>query len=181
MRSLLPPNATPMERAFAEVCVEMLSIDAPLATLANPDTIPAPFLPWLAWSLGVRTWKPYWSEAVKRLRVRHAIAIARRQGTAQSVEDVVASFGGHVELRSWFEFDPPGEPYTFQMAISVTEDASEGTSAAFVDDIMAEVKRTKSARDHFTFTQGINVRGAVGITAQARPVAYAHLVFQEVS
>jgi phage tail P2-like protein len=108
--SLVPPNATPMERAFADVCVAMLAIDAPLATLANPDTIPAKFLPWLAWSLGVRTWKPYWSEAVKRSRVRHAIEIAKRQGTAQSVEDVVTSFGGHVELRPWFEQDPPGEP-----------------------------------------------------------------------
>ena len=181
MNSLVPPNATPMERAFAAVCVAMLAIDAPLATLANPDTIPAKFLPWLAWSLGVRTWKPYWSEAVKRSRVRHAIDIAKRQGTAQSVEDVVTSFGGHVELRPWFEQDPPGEPFTFQMAISVTEDAHEGTSAAFVDDIVAEVKRAKSARDHFTFTQGINARGAVGVIATARPVAYAHLTFQGVN
>jgi len=177
VNNLLPPNATPMERAFAQVCLDMLSFDAPLATLANPDTIPATFLPWLAWSLGVRSWKPYWSEAIKRSRVRHAIAIARQQGTAQSVEDVVTSFGGHVVVRPWFEQEPPGDPFTFQLTLSVTDGTDQNTSAAFVDDVIAEVSRTKSARDHFTFTQGLTARASVRVVAAARAVAYAHLQF----
>lgn len=177
MLKLLPPNATPMEHAFAQVCVELLGFDTPLATLANPDTIPAKFLPWLAWSLGVRSWKPYWSEAVKRMRVRHALAIARQQGTAQSVEDVVASFGGHVVVRPWFEQDPPGAPYTFQLTLTLTDGAEQDTSAAFVDDVIAEVTRTKSARDHFTFTQGLNARAGVRVIAAGRAVTYAHLQF----
>ena len=133
MTELVPPNATPMERAFVQVSRELLGFATPLATLANPDTIPAAFLPWLAWSLGVRSWKPYWSEAVKRMRVRHAIAIARQQGTAQSVEDVVASFGGHVVVRPWFEQEPPGEPFTFQLTLTLTDSVEQDTSAAFVD------------------------------------------------
>lgn len=177
MTNLLPPNATPMERAFAQVGVELLSFATPLATLANPDTMPATFLPWLAWSLGVRSWKPYWSEAVKRMRVRHALAIARQQGTAQSVEDVVASFGGHVVVRPWFEQEPEGEPYTFQLTLTLTDSATQDTSAAFVDDVIAEVSRTKSARDHFTFTQGLNARASVRVAAAGRAVAYAHLQF----
>jgi phage tail P2-like protein len=166
-----------MERAFAQVCAELLSFATPLATLANPDTIPAKFLPWLAWSLGVRSWKPYWSEAVKRSRVRHALAIARQQGTAQSVEDVVASFGGHVVVRPWFEQEPEGEPFTFQLTLTLTDSATQDTSAAFVDDVIAEVSRTKSARDHFTFTQGLNARASVGVIPVVRAMAYAHLQF----
>jgi phage tail P2-like protein len=165
-----------MERAFAQVCVDMLRFETSLATLANPDTIPATFLPWLAWSLGVRSWKPYWSEAIKRSRVRHALAIARRQGTAQSVEDVVASFGGHVVVRPWFDQEPEGEPYTFQLTLTLT-DGEQDTSAAFVDDVIAEVSRTKSARDHFTFTQGLNARASIGMLATGRAIAYAHLQF----
>lgn len=180
MTNLLPPNATPMERAFVQVCAELLSFDTPLATLANPDTIPAKFLPWLAWSLGVRSWKPYWSEAVKRMRVRHAIAIARQQGTAQSVEDVVASFGGHVVVRPWFEQEPPGDPYTFQLTLTLT-DGEQDTSAAFVDDVISEVSRTKSARDHFTFTQGLHARASVPVLAAGRAVTYAHLQFTGVA
>jgi phage tail P2-like protein len=176
VNNLLPPNATPMERAFAQLCVELLSFETFLATLANPDTVPLRFLPWLAWSLGVRSWKPYWSEAVKRMRVRHALAIARQQGTAQSVEDVVASFGGHVVVRPWFEQEPEGEPYTFQLTLTLTDGAAD-TSAAFVDDVIAEVTRTKSARDHFTFTQGLNARASVRVFAAGRAVAYAHLQF----
>jgi phage tail P2-like protein len=177
VNSLLPPNATPMERAFAQVCAELLSFATPLATLANPDTIPAKFLPWLAWSLGVRSWKPYWSEAIKRSRVRHALAIARQQGTAQSVEDVVASFGGHVVVRPWFEQEPEGEPFTFQLTLTLTDSTTQDTSAAFVDDVIAEVSRTKSARDHFTFTQGLNARAGVGVMPAVRAMAYAHLQF----
>jgi phage tail P2-like protein len=168
VNNLLPPNATPMERAFAQVCAELLRFETPLATLANPDTIPAKFL---------RSWKPYWSEAVKRMRVRHAIAIARQQGTAQSVEDVVASFGGHVVVRPWFEQEPPGEPYTFQLTLTLTDGSDQDTSAAFVDDVITEVRRTKSARDHFTFTQGLNARASVRVVAAGRAVAYAHLQF----
>ena len=175
MTELVPPNATPMERAFVQVSRELLGFATPLATLANPDTIPAAFLPWLAWSLGVRSWKPYWSEAVKRMRVRHAIAIARQQGTAQSVEDVVASFGGHVVVRPWFEQEPPGDPFTFQLTLTLTDSVEQDTSAAFVDDVIAEVTRTKSARDHFTFTQGLNARATVGVLAAGCAVAYAHL------
>jgi phage tail P2-like protein len=170
-----------MARAFAQLCVELLGFDTPLATLANPDTIPATFLPWLAWSLGVRSWKPYWSEAVKRSRVRHAIAIARQQGTAQSVEDVVASFGGHVVVRPWFEQEPPGDPFTFQLTLTLTDGADENTSAAFVDDVITEVRRTQSARDHFTFTQGLNARAGVRLVAAGRAVAYAHLQFAGVA
>ena len=170
-----------MERAFVQVCAELLSFSTPLATLANPDTIPAKFLPWLAWSLGVRSWKPYWSEAVKRMRVRHALAIARQQGSAQSVEDVVASFGGHVVVRPWFEQEPPGKPFTFQLTLTLTDIEDQDTSAAFVDDVIAEVTRTKSARDHFTFTQGLNARASVRVAAAGRPAAFAHLQFAGVA
>jgi phage tail P2-like protein len=170
-----------MERAFAEVCADMLAVRSPLATLCNPDTIPLNLLPWLAWSLGVRSWKSYWSEAVKRSRVRHAIEIARRKGTQQSVEDVVASFGGHVTVRPWFEMEPEGEPYTFMLVLTVADGVDQDTSAQFVDDIVAEVRRTKSARDHFTFTQGITAKGHVGLRAAGRAVAYAHLQFTGVA
>ncbi len=168
-----------MERAFAEVAAEMLAFDAPLATLANPDSIPAPFLPWLAWSLGIRSWKPYWSEQVKRLRVRHAIQIARRQGTAQSVEDVVASFGAHAVVRPWHAQNPPGQPFTFQIDLAVTEQGDQATTAMFVEDILSEVSRTKSARDHYTFNLGLAGRTTVGIVAAARVLTYVHLQFTE--
>lgn len=177
MRSLLPPNATELERALEQVGFSLLDLPVPMATLWNPDTISADLLPWLAWSLSVDAWKPYWPEVVKRNRVKSAIDIARRKGTAKSVRDVVESFGGHVEIREWWQQTPRGVPHTFNLVLTVPTQGGQEASAQFVDDIIAEVSRTKPARSHFTFTQGIASAGGIGVIAVARPLAYARLQF----
>jgi hypothetical protein len=46
------------------------------------------------------------ARGIKRERVRKAIAIARRKGTAESVRSVVASFGGSVAIREWWQSEP---------------------------------------------------------------------------
>lgn len=181
MNSLLPPNASDLERALEAVGLSVLDLPVPIDTLWNPDTISADLLPWLAWSLSVESWKPYWSDVIKRNRVKTAIDIARRKGTAKSVRDVVESFGGHVEIREWWQTEPKGVPHTFTLILTVPTQGGQEASAEFVDDIIAEVRRTKPARSHFTFTQGVLAMGGVGVIARARPVAYARLSFAGVS
>jgi len=181
MPSLLPPNATTLERALAQVMAEMLDIPTPIGALWNPDTIPLPLLPWLAWSLAVDSWKPYWSESVKRARVRQAIDIARRKGTAQAVRDVVTAFGGLVTVREWWQTEPKGPPGTFELVLTLSGRDGTEASAQYVDDVIAEIRRTKPARAHFTFTQGFQALGAIGVMAVARPLAYARLQFAEVA
>jgi phage tail P2-like protein len=56
--------------------------------------------------LSLDNWSTDWPESIKRERVRKAIAIARRKGTAQSVRTVVASFGGSVAIREWWQSEP---------------------------------------------------------------------------
>src|ERR1700685_1785077 len=86
---LLPSNATPLERSIAATSARIDDIPVPLADLMNPDAIPLALLPWLAWHLGIDTWKDYWPEQVKRARVKAAISIARKNGTAAAVREVV--------------------------------------------------------------------------------------------
>jgi phage tail P2-like protein len=181
VNSLLPPNASPMEKAIVQVMVEMLDIATPMALLCNPDTIPLHLLPWLAWSLGLDMWNPEWPEAVKRNRVRQAITIARRKGSAQSVHDVAAAYGGLVTIREWFETEPPGEPFTAECLLTLTGISGDATSARYVDDVIGDIRRTKPARTHITFTQGVQASGKVGVIAIARPLAYAHLQFSGVN
>ena len=102
MRSLLPPNATELERNATAVAGVISDLPVPLRSLIDPDAIPAHLLPWLAWHLGIDTWKDYWPEQVKRARVRSAISIARKKGTAAAVREVVASFGANIALREWW-------------------------------------------------------------------------------
>ena len=82
--SLLPPNATAAEKAIEAAAADRLGLPVPLRDLWNPDTCPAEFLAWLAWSLSIDAWSPTWPEAVKRSVVKNAIAIQRRKGTASS-------------------------------------------------------------------------------------------------
>jgi phage tail P2-like protein len=160
---------------------DVLDIPVPIATLWNPDEIAEDQLPYLAWSLSVDSWKPYWSVAIKRNRVKTAIDIARRKGTAKAVRDVVTSFGGHVEIQEWWQTVPEGVPHTFNLVLTVPSQGGQEASAEFVDDIIAEVRRAKPVRSHFTFTQGVVTTGGIGVIAAGRAVAYARLSFNGVS
>ncbi len=179
MADLLPPNATRLERNLAEVLGRLGDIPAPLRALIDPDTCPAALLPWLAWHLGINAWKDYWPEQIKRARVKAAIPIARRNGTAAAVRDVVAAFGANIALREWFEMDPPGEPYTFDVILTVSGRDGQAATADFVADVVAEIDRTKPVRAHYTFTQGFSQRGGVAIGAAARVALYTRLTLSD--
>lgn len=173
---LLPPNATKLERGLSEVTARVTNVPTPLRELWNPDTCPAPLLPWLAWSLGVAAWKPYWSEQIKRRRIKQAVEIHRRRGTAQSVRRVVESFGAGVAIREWWQTEPKGIPHTFELVLTVRAD---NNAAELQDDIIQEVHRVKPVRSHFTLIAGITAEGGIGHYAAARPIIYRRLQVEE--
>ena len=172
---LLPPNSTLTERNLATVNARISDIPSPLPDLMNPDAIPANLLPWLAWHLGVDSWKDYWPEQVKRARVRAAIPIARKNGTAAAVREAVATFGGDIALREWFEQTPRGKPGTFDVVLTVSSRNGEAPTADFVADIISEIERTKPVRAHYTFTQGFSMQGTQRVAAAARAALYRRL------
>jgi len=175
--SLLPPNATPLEITLESVTARVGDVPTPLRDLWSAQNCPENLLPWLAWALGIDAWKSYWPLEVKRARVATAINIARQKGTAQSVRDVVAAFGGAVDLREWFQQSPPGDPYTFDMTLTVNGRGGEEATSDYVDDVIAEVERTMPVRCHYTFTQGSAFASQIGIACVARPVVYIDLSF----
>ncbi|MCW2383365.1 phage tail P2-like protein [Sphingobium sp. B2D3B] len=172
--SILPSGSTPLEKALEQVIAAALDIPAPIRNVWSPDQCPIELLPWLAWGLSLDNWSSDWSEAIKRERVRKAIPIARQKGTAASVRSVVQSFGGSVAIREWWQQVPRGIPHTFELLLNL-EQAGAPASAAFVDQVIAEVSRAKPVRSHFTFTQGITARGGIGLVARARPALLARL------
>ncbi|CAE6848604.1 MULTISPECIES: phage tail protein I [Paraburkholderia] len=180
MSKLLPPNSTRTERNLATVAARISDIPSPLQSLMNPDTIPAPLLPWLAWHLGIDAWKDYWPEQTKRARVKAAISIARKKGTAAAVREVVATFGGNVALREWFELTPPGVPGTFDVVLTVSGRDGQAPTAALVADIIAEIDRTKPVRAHYTFTQGFSMQGTQRIAAAARAALYRRITLSDI-
>lgn len=180
MANLLPPNATPLERRLAEANSAISDLPVPLRALIDPDAIPARLLPWLAWHLGIDTWKDYWPEQIKRARVKAAIPIARKKGTAAAVRAVVASFGANIALREWWQMAPPGPPGTFDLVMTVSARDGNPPTAEFIGDIVAEIDRTKPVRAHYTFTQGFNQPGGIGIAAAIRPALFTRLSLSDV-
>ncbi len=175
--SLLPPNATALDRAAEAVAVRGLqAIPQPHRALWNPCTCPLELLPWLAWQMGVEAWRADWPENIKRAIVRNAIQVQRRRGTLASVRDTVAAFGGQIAVREWWQKSPQGTPHTFELVFTMTE--GDNASAAFVADVMAEVSRVKPLRSHFTFIQGLAAAGSIKLAAVGRPTAYARLDMQ---
>lgn len=172
--SLLPPASTDLEKALEQVAHGLSDVPTPIRSVWSPDDCPIGLLPWLAWGLSLDNWSSDWSEGIKRERVRKAISIARQKGTAASVRAVVASFGGSVAIREWWQTMPIGDPYTFSLVLNLDQDGAP-VSAAFVDQVIAEVSRAKPARSHFTFTQGVTASAGIGLVAAVRPTIHARL------
>lgn len=98
--SLLPPNATALERRAAQVCAWDASANRDtrmradlIPTLWNADTCPVHLLPVLAWAESVDSWDPAWPEATKRAVINASRAVHRHKGTVGAVESVLASLG----------------------------------------------------------------------------------------
>ncbi|KSG23121.1 phage tail protein I [Pseudomonas aeruginosa] len=175
--SLLPPNASTLEREVEQVTARLGSLPVPLRELWNPDTCPEHLLPWLAWSLSLDNWQPYWPLAVKRARIKAAVEIQRRKGTAKSVRDVVGSFGSALALREWWQKTPMGAPHTFEVVLTLG--AGVPNTAAYQQDIIKEIERTKPVRSHFTLTIGLSATAGLGLQGAARPVTYRRLQLTE--
>lgn len=170
--SVLPPNASPLERAIEQGFQER-PLPVPLRDIWYADTCPAALLPWLAYALSIDTWSADWPESVKRERVRTAIDIQRRKGSVKSVRDVVAVFGGQLAMTEWWQTTPKGTPHTFD--IILTLGAGAGASGDYVETVIEEVRRTKPARSHFEFVQGLSVNAQLGLKAVARAAIYTRL------
>ena len=174
--TLLPPNATKLERALESATARASDVPVPLRALWDPTRCPIELLPYLAWALSIDTWSADWPEAVKRARVRRAMAIQRRKGTVRSIRDVIASFGGAVAIREWWQLDPPGEPHTFSLVVNLTGADTGGISdAGYADAVIEEIQRTKPVRSHFTFTQALDAKGGLVAVGAARPAALTRL------
>jgi phage tail P2-like protein len=90
---LLPPNASEMEIAVSQTAARIADLSSPARLMWNPATIPAAFLPWLAWSLSVDDWDPLWSEAVKRSVLAAAVAVHRHKGTLAGMKLALQAAG----------------------------------------------------------------------------------------
>lgn len=166
--SLLPPNATLLERALERGTARVDAIDAPLDTLVNPATIAAEWLPWLAWGLSVDTWEAEWNEATKRQAVSDAIELHRRKGTRWAVENVLARIDALAEVVEWHEAQPALDVHTFEIRVPIDANSGSRALAAVPETIVRDVVRVKPLREHLIVVQSLTGDSGVGVHAVAR-------------
>lgn len=150
VQSLLPPNATALERALeAPVGAAIGALQVPLRYLWQPEAIPAALLPWFAWSLSVDEWDDAWTESRKRAAVAAAIALHRIKGTPEAVRLALAALGyGNAKViddcDGSIHCNPALGPYEF--AIEIKRDTADPLTDAELAAIVGAVERYKNAR-----------------------------------
>ncbi|BCX67971.1 phage tail protein I [Pseudomonas izuensis] len=119
MKSLLPINSTPLERAMEAALYEQTII--PLRDLYNADTCPVHLLPHLAWAWSVDRWDYRWTEATKRAAIKASYYIHAHKGTIGALRRVVEPLGYLIEVIEWFQTQPEGVPGTFALKVGVLD------------------------------------------------------------
>ncbi|WP_313604810.1 phage tail protein I [Comamonas jiangduensis] len=90
--TLLPPNATPLERALAKACAMPHSPEE-IRKLWNHRSCPLHLLPWLAWAWSVDEWDTAWTEAQQRAMVGASIKLHKKKGTVWAVREALLRSG----------------------------------------------------------------------------------------
>lgn len=146
MSTLLPPNATPLERALADTMDDFGDITTPLRQLLNPDTCPLHLLPYLADLLAISPWENSWTEAQKRGVIRSAYLVHRQRGTLAALQRVLDALGVSTEVVEWWQAAPKGTPYTFRVDVEVFD----GMDTSFIRTINHQIDAVKPMRSSYT-------------------------------
>lgn len=118
---LLPYNATDAERALANTIARITDIPVIVREVWNPDTAPASVLPWLAWAFSVDDWDANWTDAQKRNVIKQSVYSQRIKGTIGAVTRQLAALGYTIQILEWWQKDPEGQPYTFDVYITASQ------------------------------------------------------------
>lgn len=119
--TLLPGNATSLERQAAQALAQIQRVPVPIRDLLSPERCPVHLLPYVAWAFSVDRWDSKWPEAAKRRAIRSSFFIHSRKGTIGALRRVVEPLGYLIEVVEWFNTVPEGVPGTFGLKIGVLE------------------------------------------------------------
>lgn len=156
--TLLPSNASTLERAVAALDARITDTPTPIRDVWNPRTCPADLLPWLAFAYAVDEWDNTWSTEVKREVIAQSLEVKRTKGTPAGVQRALAALGLPAQVQEWFQQIPEGDPYTFRVLIEAEQ---IGFSAKQLAQIRRVIERYKNKRSHLAGVD-ISIRSTGG-------------------
>ncbi|WP_433866951.1 phage tail protein I [Ralstonia wenshanensis] len=162
-KTLLPANATPLERALAQTILTLLDTPVPLNQLWDADTCPVPLLPYLASARSVDRWNANWPEEIKRRVVRDAFAVHQRKGTAGALRRALEPLGYRLTVQEWWQTQPPATRGTFSLDVGIE---NTGATEATYDEIEQIVDDVRPLSRHLTgLTLSAEIAGYAGTHA----------------
>lgn len=173
--SLLPPNATALERAVSALGLDVRNIPVPLRTLHDPYQCPAKLLPWLAYQVAVDEWDEAWTTQVKRDVIAQSIPLKRIKGTYGAVQRAVSALGITATVQEWYQQAPVGAPYTFRLNIEADQ---VGYDQRQLSRIVGVVDQAKNLRSHLT-GMSLSMRSTSGLRKASAPMAGQELTVQD--
>lgn len=139
--SLLPPQATELERDIEQVMARMAGVPTPMGDIWNHETCPANLLGFLAWGLGVDEWDATWNEQIQREAVRIAPLLSQRKGTVWSLQNALNQFGVGTQVKEWWATNPMGAPGTFEVITELKEESYATIGPALTPIFFDQLKR----------------------------------------
>ncbi|MGA4081118.1 phage tail protein I [Ralstonia nicotianae] len=163
--TLLPPNATPLERRAAQAGARIERVPVPLRDLWNPATCPAELLPFLAWSFSADRWNPSWPLATKRAVTAAAYFVHRKKGTIGALRRAVEPLGFLIRVIEWWQTNPPGPRGSFRLDVGVLQTGINETMYAELERLIDDAK--PCSRPMLGLQISLEVRGTQATSAAA--------------
>jgi phage tail P2-like protein len=156
-KTLLPPNATALERAVEAAQARLSDVPVPVDTLWDPWRCPSALLPWLAWAWSVDEWDAGWPEEIKRRVIAAAPEVHRLKGTRAAVERALKAIGVIADIAEWWQKSPQGQPGTFSLTAWVNVQLEAG-GAVLTDKVQHQIgniiERTKPLSRAYSYEVG---------------------------
>lgn len=169
---VLPPNATPLERALAAIDGRLLELPADIIRAAkDPSRAPSHLLPHLAWERSVDVWDPSWPDDLKRRVILASYIIHRYKGTRFAVEQALDALGFATKITEWWQKAPQAEPYTFHVRAFALERLVAGQpviTEPMTRAVLASIHAVKPVSRTFTFDIAAGARSSLVVAARGR-------------
>lgn len=142
-KSMLPANATQLERALENTFVRALDIDVQIRHIWDPHQCPARLLPWLAKCLSVDEFSSTWPEDIQRQVIADSVPVHLKKGTIGAVRDALAALDAVVDVSRWFEHG--GAPYTARITAWAGDNLDPDGNTMLTPELQAQLWRVVAA------------------------------------
>lgn len=164
-----PGNATALEVSIAQTTGRLDDLDTDLPRRVGSsdiDEVPEPYLAHRAWSRSVDVYDPAWPVQIRRDVTEAAPEVHLHKGELFAVRRALAALRVDAEVRQWWETEPKGQPYTFEVRTFARARLYDGPllDERMIRVVYAAIDRAKPLSRAFALNVSAGWIARVGVT-----------------